>query len=251
MKIKALPLLAAALVCTSAMLSSCSRADKAYATESIVSTASTTEKKSTVKSNEKVRRPSIMSDDKIMPRFIDISLFDEENYSAVYLGKKFRFRASFAGTDLNVPTKLSVLEAAGWHLAQDADCDENGLLYARDSHEAVFENESGARLTALFFNSSKSSVKMGGCNIVRLRIENDFYLTPDEFNEFNVNGINNKMAVTDVIDTLGTPSHFYGNGETEYYLDYFISKDDRRNGITVYINPVDDLITAIEFSYYK
>jgi hypothetical protein len=59
------------------------------------------------------------------------------------------------------------------------------------------------------------------------------------------------MAVTDIIDNLGTPSHFYQVSENAYYLDYFITKKDRRNGITVYINPVDDLITAIEFSYYK
>ena len=59
------------------------------------------------------------------------------------------------------------------------------------------------------------------------------------------------MAITDIIDTLGTPSHFYGIDESNYYLDYFISQRDRRNGITVYINPSDNAITAIEFSYYK
>ena len=59
------------------------------------------------------------------------------------------------------------------------------------------------------------------------------------------------MAITDIINTLGTPSHFYAVSETSYYLDYFITKRDRRNGITVYINPVDDNITAIEFSFYK
>ena len=59
------------------------------------------------------------------------------------------------------------------------------------------------------------------------------------------------MAITDIIHVLGTPSHFYAISDTSYYLDYFISKKDRRNGITVYINPVDDIITKIEFSYYK
>lgn len=51
------------------------------------------------------------------------------------------------------------------------------------------------------------------------------------------------MAITDIIDTLGTPSHFYGISENNYYLDYFISRDDRRNGITVYIDPANDSIT--------
>ena len=59
------------------------------------------------------------------------------------------------------------------------------------------------------------------------------------------------MAITDIIDTLGTPSHFYGIADNNYYLDYFISENDRRNGITVYINPSEDSITAVEFSYYK
>ncbi len=251
MRKSALPIIAALLTCVAVLLTACTGADGNYATESDLTVATASEKKAPVKSNENVRRPSIMSDDKIMPQFIDISLFDEENYSAVYLGKKFRFTASYAGCELTVPTKLSVLEASGWRLAEDASCDENGLIYARDSHEAVFVNESGAQLTALFFNSSKSSVKMGKCSIVRLRIENDFYRNPADFKEFNINGINNRMAVTDIIDTLGTPSHFYGTAENDYYLDYFISKDDRRNGITVYINPTDDLITAIEIAFYK
>ena len=30
-----------------------------------------------------------------------------------------------------------------------------------------------------------------------------------------------------------------------------VSKKDRRNGITIYINPVDDVILSVEFSYYK
>ena len=59
------------------------------------------------------------------------------------------------------------------------------------------------------------------------------------------------MAITDVIDTLGTPSHFYKVSDNSYYLDYFATKKDRRNGITVYINPAEDSITAIEFSFYK
>ncbi|MBP3600007.1 MAG: hypothetical protein J6J30_02885, partial [Clostridia bacterium] len=79
----------------------------------------------------------------------------------------------------------------------------------------------------------------------------DYYNNPNDDNAFNINGITNEMAITDIIHVLGTPSHFYAISDTSYYLDYFISKKDRRNGITVYINPVDDIITKIEFSYYK
>ena len=86
---------------------------------------------------------------------------------------------------------------------------------------------------------------------MKVIIKNDFYKNHDKYNHFSVNGINNKMAITDIINILGTPSHFYRVSEKSYYLDYFITKKDRRNGITVYINPQDDSITSIEFSYYK
>ena len=92
---------------------------------------------------------------------------------------------------------------------------------------------------------------MKKCNIVKLRIDNNFFQNTEKYNDFSVNGVINKIANTDIIDTLGTPSHFYGLAENNYYLDYFISKDDRRNGITVYIDPTNDSVTAIEFSYYK
>ena len=59
------------------------------------------------------------------------------------------------------------------------------------------------------------------------------------------------MAITDIIEILGTPSHFYAVSNNNYYLDYFITKKDRRNSITIYVNPIDDVITKIEISYYK
>ena len=59
------------------------------------------------------------------------------------------------------------------------------------------------------------------------------------------------MVLTDVIDVLGVPSHFYKVDKNQYYLDYFISKEDRRNGITVWVDVEDDVITAVEFSMYN
>ena len=90
------------------------------------------------------------------------------------------------------------------------------------------------------------------CSIVKFRIENNNIYNPSsEYGDFNINGITNSMAITDITDTLGSPSHFYAVSENQYYLDYFISRDDRRNGITVYVDPTDDSITSIEFSFYK
>ena len=227
------------------LLSACSPVDRDYA-------VSSEESVSSVKSApEDVAHPEIMSDDKIMPQFVDISVFDEENYSEVYLGKRFKFNITYADDEFTVPTKLSVLKKKGWRLVENSQYDEESLVYACDYVQMVLEKDGGAKITATFYNSSNSSVQLKKCNIVKFKIENNFYTNGEAFNEFNVNGINNKMAITDIIDTLGTPSHFYGTAENDYYLDYFISEKDRRNGITVYINPSEDSVNAVEFSYYK
>lgn len=227
------------------LISACSPVDRDYA-------VSSEESVSSVKSApEDVAHPEIMSDDKIMPQFVDISVFDEENYSEVYLGKRFKFNITYADDEFTVPTKLSVLKKKGWRLVENSQYDEESLVYACDYVQMVLEKDGGAKITATFYNSSNSSVQLKKCNIVKFKIENNFYTNGEAFNEFNVNGINNKMAITDIIDTLGTPSHFYGTAENDYYLDYFISEKDRRNGITVYINPSEDSVNAVEFSYYK
>ncbi|MGN0451571.1 MAG: hypothetical protein ACI4FN_05625 [Acutalibacteraceae bacterium] len=229
------------------LFSACSPVDKDYGASSDNSGGSASVLKT---ATDDARHPKIMSDDKVMPQFVDISLFDEEDYSEVYLGKKFKFNVTFAGDEFDVPTNLSALNKKGWELVESGPYDSESLIYACDSVEAFFEKEN-VKIKATFFNSSNSSVMLKKCSIVKFRIENDFYTNTEAYNEFNVNGINNKMAITDIIDTLGTPSHFYGVSEDNYYLDYFISEKDRRNGITVYINPTDDSVTAIEFSYYK
>lgn len=228
--------------------SACDPVDKNYGVESSEVSSVASEVK---KISEDVSRPAIMSDDTVMPRFVDISVFDEENYSEIYLGRKFKFNVSFAGNEFSVPTTLTAIGKNGWRLVKNSQYDENSLVYACEKVDAVFENESGAKIEAVFFNSSNSSVKLKKCNIVKFKIINDFYTNNGNYNEFNVNGINNKMAVTDIIDTLGMPSHFYGTSQDSYYLDYFVSEKDRRNGITVYINPTEDSITAVEFSNYK
>lgn len=230
-------------------VSACSPVDKDYGvTDSDTSTASSAPVK---KADDSISRPAIMSSDRVMSQFVDISVFDEENYAQVYLGKKFKFNVNYAGDEFTVPTTLSALNRKGWKMVENNLHNEDSLVYSCDSVETVFANENGAKITALFFNPSNSSVKLKKCNIVKFKIENNFYSASENYTEFNVNGLNNKMAITDIIETLGTPSHFYGIAPDNYYLDYFISEDDRRNGITVYINPSDDAVTAVEFSYYK
>lgn len=225
----------------------CEPADKDYGTQS--ETASVVDNTKEVK-DEEIDVP-IMSSDRVMSNFFDISLFDEENYSDIYLGKKFKIEAEFLGKELTVPTTIEEMESKGWTLAEGNEYNSNALVFAYETISATFVNADGVILKAQFYNSSKSSVKLSECYIVKFRIDNDFYTDSAGYNSFNINGIINTMAVTDIINTLGTPSHFYQVSENSYYLDYFITKKDRRNGITVYINPVDDLITAIEFSYYK
>lgn len=230
-------------------VSACSPVDKEYGVESSEpATAGSTPVK---KADDSISRPAIMSSDRVMSQFVDISVFDEENYAQVYLGKKFKFNVSYAGDEFTVPTTLSALKRKGWEMVEDNLHNEDSLVYACDSVETVFADENGAKISALFYNPSNSSVRLKKCNIVKFKIENNFYSDSENYTEFNVNGLNNKMAITDIIETLGTPSHFYGIAPDNYYLDYFISEDDRRNGITVYINPADDAVTAVEFSYYK
>ncbi len=246
MKIKRIAAVVSAVLTAMVFMSACNPADGLYG---VTSESSATSKVS--HNYDRVKRPKIMSDDKVMAKFVDISLFDEENYSDIYLGKRFKFNVSFAGSKFEVPTTLSKLEEAGWQLTESDGYDINSQLYACDTVDAVFENGTGVKISAKFFNSANSSVSLKKCNIVKFGITNDFYSDPAGYNEFSINGINNKMAITDIIDTLGTPSHFYGISDSNYYLDYFISESDRRNGITVHINPAEDCITAVEFSYYK
>lgn len=199
---------------------------------------------------EDINKP-IMSSDRVMSKYFDISVFDEENYADIYLGKKFKIDASFIGDEFEVPIKLSEMNKNGWILSAGNTHDENSLVFAYETVKVTFENQDGVKITAWFYNSGKSSKSLKECYIVKFYIENTFYQDTENYNAFNVNGITNTMAVTDVIYTLGTPSHFYQVSENNYYLDYFITKKDRRNGITVYIDLLNDSILGIEFSYYK
>ena len=224
---------------------SCSKVDRNYG---VTSEPDVSSEASSVAKND---LPEIMTLAQKMANYFDTSLFDEENYANVYLDKKFKFNAVFDGCVLSVPEKMEKLMADGWKLCEGSDYDADSLIFAKETVSLNFVNESGAKLWALFYNSSNSSVKLLKCNIVKFRIENNYFENPANYDAFNINNITNTTAITDVIDTLGTPSHFYQVDEDDYYLDYFLSKRDRRNKIRVYIDLSDDCVSAIEFSYYK
>lgn len=237
---KVISLILAGLILLS--FSACSKADNQYGVK---------DEETENTGNTKTELPEIMTLDQKMSNYFDISVFDEENYSDIYLGKKFKFDASFDGSPLNVPEVMENLINDGWKLAEGSDYDENSLVFAKETVYVTFVNDNGAKLSALFYNSSNSSVKLLKCKIVKFRIENNYFQNPNDYDEFNVNGITNTTAVTDIIDVLGTPSHFYEVSDDNYYFDYFISKSDRRNKIRTFVNLTEDCITAIEFSYYK
>lgn len=192
--------------------------------------------------------PDIISLDKKMANYIDISLFDEENYSNIYLGKKFKFNVTYNDKKINVPTTLDELKNNEFLIQEGSEYNENSYIFAKETITLKFADFNSS-FTALFYNSSNKSKRLNSCNIAKIRLENN--LNTRNIVHFNVNGIDNYSTVTDVITMLGTPSHFYAVTDEDYYFDYFISKADRRNKIRVYVNLEDDFVSAVEISYYK
>ncbi len=197
------------------------------------------------KANSLVEIPDIVSLDKKMANYFDISLFDEENYADIYLGKKFKYDVLYNEKVLTVPTTLEALNKSGFEIAVGSEYDADSYIYAKETITLKF-TDGNANLTALFYNSSNSSIRLNKCKIAKIRIENGADAT-----HFHINGIYNDSTVTDVIDTLGTPSHFYSITDDSYYFDYFIARSDRRNKIRVYVDLVNDCVSAVEFSYFK
>jgi hypothetical protein len=223
-------------------LTACKKADQKYGVES---------ETSDISSAKSTSLPEISSLDDKMPKYFDISQFDEENYADIYLGKKYEIKANFVGTDFELPTTLNDLSLDGWFLKFGSDYNGDSLIYAKETVELVIQNQNKAVVTALFYNSSNSSVRLSECNIVKLRFINNFSKKTEDYDEFNINGVTNTSVITDVIGTLGIPSHFYKKTENTYYFDYFLYKRDRRNKIRVYVNLEKDHITAVEVSKYK
>ena len=231
------------VVAVALVICACGKVDKNYGVDTASEVVESVESKSDDVSK-------ITSLDNKMSQFFDITLFDEENYSTVFLGKDFKIKASFDGCDFSLPSKISDLETDGWKLVEGSDYDNNSLIYANETVELSFVNDNENTIIAVFYNALNSSVRLDDCNIVKLRISNGYVKNSDKYAIFNINGITNTSVITDIIQVLGTPSHFYKKTESLYYFDYFLQESDRRNKIRIYIDLTDDAITAIEFSNY-
>lgn len=204
------------------------------------------------KTTEGIKIPEIKSDDTVMPKYVDISLYDEENYADIYLGKDFKFNITYCGTKLVLPSSLRVMKRDGWSFVPDSEYNEDSLVRAGASVEVKFMNAYNNQINAVFYNPKASSVALKKCALVKFKVLENIHDNEDSvYGQFWVNGINNDSAITDIIDFLGSPSHFYAVSPNEYYLDYFIYEKDKRSGITVYVDPTDDGVHSIEFSCYK
>lgn len=228
-------------------LSACEKFDDNYGKSSSVSqTESNTSKKAT----EDIKIPEIKSDDTVMPTYVDISLYDEENYADIYLGKDFKYKITYVGSALEVPSSYKNLTKEGWTLVESDEYNADSQILAGKSITTEFTNEYNKKITAVFYNDKKSSVSLKKCPIVKFIIKENIIDANAEYGQFFVNGVNNVSAITDIIERLGSPSHFYCVSENKYYLDWFITESDRRSGITIYVDTAEDRIDSIEFSYY-
>ncbi len=217
-----------------------------------VDTASDESKTSSESKYENIEIPKISSDDAIMPTYVDISLYNVENYADIYLGDDFKFKTTYAGSELEVPSTYKKMVSKGFELKESDEYNKNSVILAGKKLQAQFVNEYSNEITAVFYNASNSSVELNKCKIVKFIIPENSILTGNTtYGPFFVNGVSNESAVTDIIEYLGAPSHFYRVNEDEYYLDYFISKDDLRSGITLYFDPKEDNIKSIEFSNFN
>ncbi len=223
-------------------LAGCSEVDDNYGVESDVTSSDVV---------TEVEIPEIKSTDKVMPTYFDISLYDEENYSNVYLGKDYKYRITYSGSNLSLPTDYKTLIKEGWTFENPEEYSEKTVVFAGEELRIRFVNEYENVIDVIFCNDDKSSQVIKKCDIVKFVIaENSLNVPESKYGQFWVNGVSNGSAITDVIERLGAPSHFYAVSDTEYHLDYFISSKDKRSGIMVEIDPVNDNVNSIEVSYY-
>lgn len=194
--------------------------------------------------------PTIKSDDTVMPLYFDISLYDEEDYAQIYLGKKYKYKMTYGGSELSLPTDYGKLSKKGWSLLETDTYNEQSIIKAGETLETQLVNEYGKQLAASFYNAGHSSVKLSKCPIVRFSVKENSAASDSVYDQFWVNGVNNFSAVTDVIELLGSPSHFEAKTAGEYQLDYFLTKEDRRSRISVYISIDNDCVTGIDVAHY-
>ena len=224
-------------------LSGCSGVDKNY--------GESEPEKVYGEANKNVKIPEIKSTDRVMSTFFDISLYDEENYADIYLGKDFKYKVTYSGGVLNMPSSYKEMVKNSWTLVETAQLKSDSKIMAGETVSADFKDSYGKKVTAVFYNKSTYSESLVSCPIVKFIIEENYnYKAGSAYGQFWVNGVTNESAITDVIECLGAPSHFYAVDSNNYYLDYYISSADKRSKITVYIDIENDCVSKIEFSLY-
>lgn len=200
---------------------------------------------------EEIKTPEIKSDDEIMPSYVDISLYDEENYADIYLGEDFEFDVTYDGKVIEVPSSYQKMINDGWVLPESDGYNADSQILAGRSLKVNFTNSDNKIIVAVFYNNKKSSSSLKDCAIVKLVVKENVLIQPQsQYGRFVINGINNTSAITDMIEQWGSPSHFYRVSDSKYYIDWFITEQDRRSGITVYVDILEDQIESVEFSYY-
>ncbi len=199
-----------------------------------------------------IKIPEIKSEDQIMPTYVDISIYDVENYADLYLGKNFKYKITYSGSELTVPISYKEITAKDWTLIEENEITASSNIMAGKYQQVRFKNEFGTEIIGVFYNSDKSSKALKKCKIVKFIVPENKVENPQSvYGDFWVNGVSNNSAITDVIECLGAPSHFYAVSPDEYYLDYFLFEEDKRNKITVYINPEEDSVKSIEFAKFE
>ena len=231
------------IVCIMLTFTGCSMFDEDYG-KSETETASKSQKAN-------IKIPEIKSDDPNMPTYFDISLYDEENYADIYLGKDYKYKVTYSGGVLELPMTYKDMVKTGWSFIETGEIKLDSKIMAGKSVEVQFENSFGKRIDALFYNKSNSSKALISCPIVKFTVAENLLYAPDSpYGQFWINGVGNEAAITDVIDYLGAPSHFYAVDSDDYYLDYFLTEKDKRSKIRIYINLANDCVTRMEFSIY-
>lgn len=228
-------------------IAGCRQIDEDYGVSSTVSKA----KAPIVSYPENIEIPTIKSLDTQMSLFFDLSLYDEENYSKIYLGKDYKFNTMYDGVSIKLPATLKDISEYGWSFAPGQNYNKESSIHAGLMIETVFANKNNKLINVFFYNESNSSVKLDECPIVRVEIPTNNIVTKnDSYGDFNVNGVSNASAITDIIQSLGAPSHFHADSKSVYTLDWFKSEDDRRNKISVTISLDDDCVISIAVSNY-
>lgn len=196
--------------------------------------------------------PEIKSSDEIMPKYFDISQFDEENYSTSYLGKNFDLKITYAGSTVSLPISYSKISKLGWEFTEGSQYDLDSVITAGKNIEVTLCNEYNKLLNVVFFNSAKSSKKLSKCDIVKIIIpENCLNTNESNYGLFWVNGVTNQSAINNIVEYWGIPSHFYMVDTEHYYFDYFFTRDSKRSGITVHVDPENDVLLSLEIAVYQ